>query len=177
MYKVRHFATKKILLNVYYALIYSLLVYAIPVWGNADATYLNNILILQKKVVRMITFRDGLSEEPRLLAHSAPIFKELEVLTVYDIYNLQTAKFVHESINCNNPSQFHQFYMYTPCNHNTYDVRNLNLRIPMARTKHYGLNSIKNRGAHIWNDIPHNLRDMMLKTFTIHLKKSFVLKI
>ena len=43
IYKLRHYVSKKILVLLYYSLIYPFLIYAVPVWGNANVTYLNSI--------------------------------------------------------------------------------------------------------------------------------------
>ena len=43
---------------LYYSLVYPHLNYVTEVWGSADPTYLDRILILQKRIVRMLTFND-----------------------------------------------------------------------------------------------------------------------
>ena len=106
LYKLRHYVSKKILIMMYYILIYPFLIYALPVYGTADSTHLNKIYILQKKVVRLMTFSDPLS-------HSLPLFKELEILTISEVFKMETSKFVFESLNHINPSQFHDFF-YIP---------------------------------------------------------------
>ena len=93
---------------LYYSLIYPFLIYAIPIWGNANLTFLNSIHILQKKIVRLITFTDGQPEITGPLTHSAPLFKELNILTVYDTFKIETIKFVFDSLNSNNPLQYRQ---------------------------------------------------------------------
>ena len=98
-----------------------------------------------------MTFSDPIS-------HSLPIFKELEVLTIFEVFKVKTSKFVFESLNHMNRHQFHDFFTYPSNARNTTNTRNKNLFIPQARTKHYGLNSIKNIGARIWNDIPLSIR-------------------
>ena len=90
----------------YYSLIYPFLIYAISIWGSSNATDLQTILVMQKNVVRLITFNDDCPVEAGRLIHSAPLFKELGILTIIDIFQLQTAKFVHDCINLNCPSQF-----------------------------------------------------------------------
>ena len=90
---------------MYYSLIYPFLIYALPVYGTADSTHLNKIYILQKKVVTLMTFSDPLS-------HSLPLFKELEILTISEVFKMETSKFVFESLNHINPSQFHDFFIY-----------------------------------------------------------------
>ena len=157
MYKLRHYVSKKILVMLYYSLIHPFLIYAVPVWGNANVTYLNSIHILQKKVVRLITFNDGRPDILGPLTHSAPLFKELNILTVYDTFKIEIIKFVFDSINRINPSQFHNLFVYPANPYNTTGKRNNNLKIPLARTKNYGLKSLKYIGAQIWNDIPNNI--------------------
>ena len=150
--------SKKILVLLYYSLIHPFLIYAVPVWGNANVTYLNSIHILQKKVVRLITFNDGRPDILGPLTHSAPLFKEHNILTVYDTFKIEIIKFVFGSLNRINPSQFHNFFVYPANPYNTTGKRNSNLKVPLARTKNYGLKSLKYIGAQIWNDIPNNIR-------------------
>ena len=122
---------------MYYSLIYPFLIYALPVYGAADQIHINTINLLQKKVVRLMTFNDPIS-------HSLPLFKEFEILTIFDVFKVETSKFVFESLNHINPPQFHGFFTYPSNTRNTTNNRNKNLFIPQARTKHYGLNSINN---------------------------------
>ena len=56
--KLRHFLPRKTIINIYQALIYPILSYGIVAWGQACKTYLDKILILQKRVIRMIFFAD-----------------------------------------------------------------------------------------------------------------------
>ena len=58
MYKLRPFLPLKVMKNVYYSLIYSHIIYTIEVWGSALKTELDEILILQKRVTRLMTFND-----------------------------------------------------------------------------------------------------------------------
>ena len=130
MYKLRH-VSKKILVMLYYSLIHPFLIYAVPVWGNANVTYLNSIHILQKKVVRLITFNDGQPEILGPLTDSAPLFKELNILTVDDTFKIEIIKFVFDSLYRINPFQFHNFFVYPANPYNTSGKRNNNLKIPL----------------------------------------------
>ena len=44
--------------NVYYSLVYSHIIYAIEIWGSAFKSDLDKISILQKRVMRLLTFND-----------------------------------------------------------------------------------------------------------------------
>ena len=96
LYKLRPFVTSKIIANVYYAIIYPVLLYVIVVWGNVGKTLLTPIHLLQKKFVRMATYNDS----PHVigtLAHTPPLFFKLKILNIFDIYKLQLGKLVHQS--------------------------------------------------------------------------------
>ena len=104
LYKLRPYVNTKILTNVYYAIIYPFLLYGITIWGNASLNLITPIHILQKKFVRLATFNDSYSEQHGPLVHTPPLFYELKLLTIFDVFKLQAGKFVYESINGIGPS-------------------------------------------------------------------------
>ena len=86
MYKLRPFVDKKILKLIYYTLVYPFVTYALPLVDTADCKYLNCIHILQKWIVRLITYNDNMLDVAGPLSHSLPLFKELEMLTIFDLF-------------------------------------------------------------------------------------------
>ena len=74
MYKLRPFVNLKIMKNVYDALFYSRLVYGILVWGSACDSHIGNINVLQKRVVRLMTYEDCFPLIPGPLPASSPLF-------------------------------------------------------------------------------------------------------
>ena len=73
LYKCRPFVNNKILRMLYHSLVYPDLNYVTEVWGSADPTYLNRILILQKRIVGMMTYND-LREQDYSFPSSDPLF-------------------------------------------------------------------------------------------------------
>ena len=61
--------------KLYYSYIYPYLIYCIEVWGISPHTHLKPLLLLPKKIVRIMTFSS-------YYAHTAPIFKDLTILTI-----------------------------------------------------------------------------------------------
>ena len=187
MYKIRYFVNSKILMNLYYSLIYPHLLYAIQVWGSAFDSNINKVTILQKKAIRMMTFNDGSFVNDGPLAHTAPLFKELKILKLKDIYELRIIQFLYDSINGISPIQFKSWFTLSANLHshatrtnstNLEDNSELtetnNLFIPYVRTTYYGLKSIKVTGPKIWNNIPHNIkniesRNVFIRTLKRHL--------
>ena len=70
LYNIRSILTPIALKYIYHGLIYPNLTYCVSVWGNCPKSYLNPLFILQKKIIRIICFKNR-------IAHSAPLFKSL----------------------------------------------------------------------------------------------------
>ena len=96
-------------------MVYPFLIYAIPVWGVANYSIINPIKVLQKKIVRLITFTDTFPRPHGPL--TLPIFYLLEILIVSDIFKLQTVKFVYNCVNFLAPNQFSNLYTFSNSNY------------------------------------------------------------
>ena len=86
LYKVRYFVSDKILLMLYNTLILPYISFCNILWATCK-TLINNILLLQKKAIRVCT-RSGFRD------HTNPLFVKLKCLKVDDIYFLQAAIFM-----------------------------------------------------------------------------------
>ena len=87
LYRIRSCVNIDILKTLYYAQIFPHLSYAIEAWGSADLTHLNKLLLLQKRIVRMITISDRRLDDFSF-PPSNPLFKQLGFLKVQDIFKL-----------------------------------------------------------------------------------------
>ena len=86
---------RHILIMVYMSLIYSYINYCNIIWGSADECHLKPLIVLQKKALRIITnsnFRDA----------SAPIFHDLKLLLIHEIFQSNCLKFLNKCLNDNN---------------------------------------------------------------------------
>ena len=63
------------LITLYNALIKPHFIYCITIWGNTLKKYLNKVHLIQKKVIRIITFSE-FSE------HTAPLLEKLGILNI-----------------------------------------------------------------------------------------------
>ena len=64
---------RKTLTHLYNSLVFPYLVDGIEIWGNTNAVHLDQIIKIQKKIVRTITFS-------HYLGHTEPIFDTLNIL-------------------------------------------------------------------------------------------------
>ena len=105
-------------------------------------TIFTSNLILQKRIVRLLTFNDNYPVPACPLVITTPLFYDLKILIFHDIFKVQTAKFVYKCLHNLNPPHLNIMFIYVPGIYNTAATRNRELLIPLARTTRYGLNSI-----------------------------------
>ena len=83
--------------------------------GVSNATH----IYTSEKAVRIITLS-------KYNAHTAPIYTELKLLKVSDIYKLQVLKFYHQLINKQLPEYFYNIPYINTCEIHQYDTRDKN---------------------------------------------------
>ena len=101
-FKIRNLLPLDVLICLYNALFLSFLQYGLIVWGQTYASYIDPIFKLQKKAVRAISF------QPRM-SPSLPIFNDLKLLKLSEIFELRLLTFVFDSVKKTSPSCFHDF--------------------------------------------------------------------
>ena len=130
-------------------------------WGNTHQTTLQPLFILQTKALRIITF-SSYNE------HSSPLFKDLNVVKLFDIITFQLAVFMYKFHNNLLPSVFDPYFNSVRMLHNNYHNTRLSSKmtyvIPQVRTN-YGTFSIRFQGTKVWNDISDDIKLLPLKIF------------
>ena len=71
--KVQHYLDQQTLHNLYYTFVYPYLTYGVEIWGNACNVYLDPLIKLQKRCLRIITFSN-------YLEYTESLFQKLEIL-------------------------------------------------------------------------------------------------
>ena len=153
LFRVRHLLSKTTLITLYNAFFMSFLQYGIVAWGQTFDSYIEPLFKLQKRAVRAISHQS-------FLAHTLPIFTDLKLLRIADIFKLRLLSFVYEAINKSAPDCFHDFFSLTSsihC-HNTRQSTRGDLFLTKLNTLQYGLKSIRYLGAKQWNEIPATIR-------------------
>ena len=119
-----------------------------------------------KKAVRAIFF------QPRM-PPSLPIFNELKLLKLSEIFELRLLTFVFDSVNKTSPSCFHDFFLFCSSVHqySTRQASQGDLYMSRKNSLQYGLKSIQYLGAKLWNTLPVELRNAPSKaSFKTKLK-------
>ena len=76
--RARKFFNRKTLQNLYHSFIFPYLIYCVEIWGSASDAHLLPLILLQKKIVRVISFSP-------YLAHTKEIFLKLNILLFKDL--------------------------------------------------------------------------------------------
>lgn len=116
---MRYYTNIDILVRFFYALIYPFLIYALyaflTAWGNIYSISLGQLVVLQKKAVRIVTFSP-------LDEHSSPLFRHLQIIKLVDLIELFTGTFMYKYYNNLLPSNFSD--LFTPVNQvHSYNTR------------------------------------------------------
>ena len=168
--RIRFFVSKDVMLQLYYSLFYSLITYGILVWGNTYENSLKPIIILQKRVVHVMSFS-------KWDAHAQPIFASLELLKFPDIIFLSNAIIMFQYKNNLLPKAFDGYFQSVSASHNyrTRLASKSSFRTPAIRTN-YGKFNLSYVGPTIWNNLDENIKSLSLKTFKAKMKISCLQK-
>ena len=143
LYKCRKYFNSNTLLTLYNAFVYPYYNYCISVWGNTYTTYLDPLAKLQKRAIRIIASTDR-------LAHTAPLFKTYNVLSLHKIYVYSVQLFLFNYYNDNLPQIFSSFYKRNNEIHD-HSTRQYNLFHVPCKRSFQASRSIRCSGVIIYN--------------------------
>ena len=97
---------------------------------------MNEISILQRKALSILTFKDRYTP-------AEPLFKEMKILRLNDIIQIENSLLVLNEISNALPVAFNEFFQFSNNhhNHNTRDAIRKRINLPQVKTTQYGLNS------------------------------------
>ena len=196
MYKIRYYVNHSILKNLLQLILTCCMLFK---FGDQLLQDTQKIIILQKKVVRLIAFQDKPPGYNGPLASTDPLFKDLNILKIEDIYKLRTLQFIYDCLNGISPKQFKSWFKLIKDVHK-YRIRSNTVTsgincvfnnsilgisrdlietndifIPQANTTYYGLNSIKIAGSKLWNKTPFDIRKIKSRTVFVKTLKNLLL--
>ena len=168
LYKCKHYFDTKTLLTLYHSFIYPYFNYCLSVWGSTFQTYLNPLVILQKKAVRTIY-------KAKYDDHTKPIFKELKILNFDQLYVYSVQLFMYKYVKNALPNIFDIFFTRNDTVHHHYTRQQLLFRLPLLFTIP-ACNTIRLRGVHIFNYFSRNIDyNCVFVTYKYILKKHILL--
>ena len=168
--RLRPFVNSTVLRLIYFTLIYPHLLYCITSWGTASQTHLNKIITKQKRTIRLITYSS-------YTAPSTPLFKQMNLLQLSDIFKLRTAITTYFLLHNNKINLTNNLQLNSIHSHMTRSQNQGNFFIPFKRTR-LGQTSSDYQGAITWNQIPQIIRSSALlsifkKSYTNYLIENY----
>ncbi|MFZ2539325.1 MAG: reverse transcriptase family protein, partial [Oscillospiraceae bacterium] len=156
--KVRHLLPSNVTRTLYLILVEPYLNYCNIVWARANSTVnLEKIFKIQKIYVRLITFS-------AYRAHSAPLFKQLCILSVYQIYKHQLALFMFKKLNNLLPITASFPCLVNSSIHNHFTRCHDQIHLSYCRTRTRQM-TVSYQGPSLWNTLPASIRN--LKSFYV----------
>ena len=163
LHKLKFFVPQSVLFTLYNSLILPHISYCIVIWGNSSRTKIDTILRLQKKAIRICTSSD-------YNAHSAPLFRKLKTLNVYDLAQYHTAVLGFNYFQCLLPNVISSMFITNEQIHN-YDTRSTNLLHLWKVTSSSSKKTVRYNLPQVWNSLPNNFRSYKtLSLFKRNLK-------
>ena len=127
--KLKYYLPESAMLQLYYSLVHSQLIYGVAVWGNTFPSYLAKLTRLQNKALRLVTSSDW-------NASAAPLYQKLNILSLSKLNKFEIAKFIFNYNNKCLPTTFDQHFILAKTSHSqsTRYSASDHLKIPLYKT-------------------------------------------
>jgi hypothetical protein len=90
--------------TLYFSLFHCHIIYAIEIWSLAPKSAINDLFIKQKAVIRILS-------GAKYNSHTAPLFKELKILQLHALIQLQLSKMMYFYKNNKLPACFENTWL------------------------------------------------------------------
>ena len=162
--KARKVLNSETLIVLYNSIIYPYLTYCIEVWGCAVQTHLLSLIQMQKKVIRVLT-------SSKYNAESYPLFRQLKLLNVKEVYIYSTVSFMFKFVKGILPEIFNLLFKRNSEISKRYTRQTHMLNLPICRTMLYK-NTIIFQGPKAWNVISNQINsNCSIHAFKRQLKR------
>ena len=152
---LREMVDIKIMKMVYYAYFHSIMKYGLEFWGNSSERL--NIFLIQKRAIRIIT-------DSKRTVSCRPLFKSLNIKTMYDDYILSILKLVKQN---------EVYYQKNEDIHNYATRQSYKLRIKQHSSTFYATGAY-NSGLCLYNKLPkHIALEKDLQKFVKEIRELF----
>ncbi len=143
---IKGHVTKPCKTQLYFAYIYTKILYGLEVYGHTSRGNMNKIQVLQNKCLKTLYQKDWFT-------HTNDLHKELNVLKVEDIFKHFMVELVYKQRNNLLPDVFDSYFKPRNEIHN---LQNCNAhKFNVIRVKNnYGKSSLKYKGAKIYMNYP-----------------------
>ena len=143
IYKARRLLSKKTLVTLYYSFVYPYLHYGVIAWGNTYQSYLDPLVKLQKRAIRIIS-------SAKRNEHTEPLFFNLNLLPLAKIYIMNVQLFMFKYYHGLIPDVFGNMFITNAFVHDHFTRQHIKYHSPSWRLE-IVRSSIRVQGVHYWN--------------------------
>jgi hypothetical protein len=156
LFRIRRLLSKDTLICIYNSLIFSIILYCIPIWGNSYKNVTSKVQNAQKRIIRTICFSSKYDT-------TGPLFKSNNLLNLssINIYfcSIFMFKVQNSMLSINNK--------FGVCDSRTRQSE-ISFKIPIVKTT-LAQNQLFFSGVKIWNSLPAEVRE--IKSINVFKKK------
>ena len=150
-YKLRPILSLSVMKSIYFATVHSKLLYGLELYGNTFPSYLDNLIILNNKILRI-------TQNKKFHTHRYILYQKFSTFPIDLLFKYNLLLFVHKLIYKNMPMPS-CFSNYFPTNDNVHSHQTRsNKQIHLLQiNNNFGSKNIKHLGAQLWNSLPTSL--------------------
>ena len=152
-YKLRDKLPPAVLKNMYYAFVHSHVLYAVEIYANTCPTYLDKLVKLNNKILRII-------QNKPFRSHVADLYIQFKTLPIPLLHEQQLLLFVYKVLNCPYvlPEVFTGYFDFNNIlhSHNTRSSKNIHM---YRANSTFGQRSLKYKAANLWNELPLEVKE------------------
>jgi hypothetical protein len=169
-YKIRQKLKPDCLKELYFALIYPQLTYAVELYGNAADSNIHKLQILQNKLLRILQFEGRRCPLQKL-------YINYNTHKIHDLHEINLLCLCHKIIN--HPLELpniYQNYLLHHYNIHSHDTRHKNDIFPHHVTTNYGIKDFRFKSHQLWNKLPEEIKKIgSISEFRNTIKKFYLL--
>ena len=167
LYRLKNFVNRNTLRMVYCGLIYQTLQYCISCWGFASQCHLEPLNVLNRRAIRTIY-------NVPWDAHTTPLFYDLKILKLKDMYTFQIAKIMHQYSSNSYKGKYNITSVKNVHNYPTRFAESLNFYEQPSTLKSTN-RALSVAGPKVWAQIPKEIKTLPFNTFKV-VYKNFLLE-
>lgn len=151
-YKLRNKIPAGVMKNVYYAFVHSHLLYGIEVYANTYPTYLDKLVKLNNKLLRIL-------QNQSRFCHVEDLYANYNTFSIPELHKMQLLLLVHKMYYHSNllPDVFANYFIINSSVHDHQTRSKSDIHIHRARTT-FGQRAVSYKGGTLWNCLTHDLK-------------------
>ena len=152
-YGIRDYLNTKQVRTLYYSLVYSKITYGLAAYGLTSKGNLLQIQRLQNKLLKVLS-------KKHYMHPTNELHNYLKILKVNDLVEQEILTFVFNFMKSKLPKKFDDYFKLRKTNQQIVTRKFENALVPPTTRTNYGEQTIKVKGATLWNQLPSTLQEL-----------------